>query len=168
MPPTTETRLHPRVQAALAATTVPYVIRRHAECPCPVHSPADFAACLGRPVEVITKSLFLELIKPEMPQEFALAVCPVPMRVDFAVLARRWNAVSVRLAHRDALATHLGYPPNGVSPLGVGNLPVALDDSLFAHATVLVGGGATGIEIEIAPADLQRACGAGRLAFTLR
>lgn len=157
--------LHPRVLAALMAAGVPFQIRRHADCDQPIHTPADFARCLGRPLDVITKSLFLEIATTEAPAGFALAVCSVPHRADFSVLARRWNAALVRLASREVLFDRLGYPPTGVSPLGWEEYPVAIDEAVFAHQTILVGGGVPGVEVEIAPGDLQRACGASRLAF---
>lgn len=166
MRPVIEATVHPRVQAALTEAGVSYVVHRHADCPFPVRSPADFARCLGRPLGAITKTLLLEVATAEAPAGLGLAVCPAALRVNFAVLARRWNAVLVRLAGRDLVEVKLGYPPNGVSPLGCGHHPVAIDEATFAHETVLIGAGVTGVKIEIAPADLQRICGAGRLAFT--
>lgn len=158
---------HPLVAAALAQAGIPHVVRRHADCPFPVLSPRDFARCLARPLDVITKSLFLELTDNTQPSAYGIAVCSVAHRIDFGVLARRWNVPEVRLASRAALAEKLGFPPTGVSPLGCAPYPVAMDESVFAHETVLVGGGVVGVEIEIAPADLQRATGAARLAFAL-
>ena len=54
-----------------------------------------------------------------------------------------------------------GYPRNGVSPLGLaGGIAVVVDSRLFDYPTILIGGGATAIEIEIAPSDLVRLSGA--------
>ncbi len=162
----TETKApHPRVGGALAAAGVAYTVRRHGDCPFPIRSPQDFARCLGRPVDAITKTLFLEIATQEAPAGFALAVCPVPCRADFDLLARHWNAALVRLGRRNDVATMLEYPPNSVSPLGCDGFRVAIDEAVYAHATVLVGGGVTGVEIEINPEDLRRACGGTRLAF---
>src|SRR5262245_40722384 len=118
MPPVVETTLHPRVLAALADSGVSYVMRRHGDCAVPIKRPEDFAQCLGRSVDAITKSLFLELRNGETPGGYAIAVCSIPRRVDFTVLARQWNVPVVRLATRAELAAALGYPPTGVSPLG--------------------------------------------------
>lgn len=166
--PMADTIPHPLVSAALATAGIPFVVRRHADCPIPILSPKDFARCLGRPLDVITKSLFLELDATEGAPSFAIAVCAVPHRVDFAALARRWNVASVKLAPRASLAEKLGFPPTGVSPLGADPYPVAIDEAVFSHESILVGGGVAGVEIELAPADLQRACGATRLAFALQ
>jgi Cys-tRNA(Pro)/Cys-tRNA(Cys) deacylase len=53
------------------------------------------------------------------------------------------------------LQQKIGYPPNGVSPLGVEEFPIFLDEDLMILETVLIGAGETGVEIEIAPVDLQ-------------
>jgi Cys-tRNA(Pro)/Cys-tRNA(Cys) deacylase len=49
----------------------------------------------------------------------------------------------------------LGVSPRGVSPLGLGPMTLLVDESLFPHGTMLVGGGA-GIDIELDPRDLVR------------
>lgn len=61
----------------------------------------------------------------------------------------------MEVASPEALNSSLGYPRNGVSPLGApADIPVLLDEAVLNYPTVLVGGGATGIEIELSPKDL--------------
>lgn len=59
-----------------------------------------------------------------------------------------------------------GYRVGGISPFGQRKPPrVFIDDSVMAHATVLLNGGRRGLQIEIAPADLVRLLGATAVAL---
>src|SRR5262249_40384380 len=127
--------------------------RQHADCPQPIHTAAEFADALGDAPWRIAKTL---LLRGETPPQYALAVAPAPDRLDLAALApmlgwRRAQLASVQ--ERDALT---GYPPTGVTPIGVTGIPVLLAQALFAFQTVLVGGGAVGVEVELVPAALLR------------
>lgn len=145
--------MHSHVTDALAHAGVPYRPRRHADVPGPIRTPADFAAALGYPVARITKTLFL---RDAGTSAYALVTCPVPAKLDLAAVTRHLGWRRPQLAAREELLARTDYPPTGVSPLGVPGVPVLLDASLFAFETVLVGGGAVGVEVELAPTDLQR------------
>ena len=59
-----------------------------------------------------------------------------------------------------------GYRVGGISPFGQRKPPrVFVDDSVMAHATVLLNGGRRGLQIEIAPADLIRLLNASAVAL---
>jgi Cys-tRNA(Pro)/Cys-tRNA(Cys) deacylase len=61
-----------------------------------------------------------------------------------------------------------GYVTGGIAPLGLRRrLPVVVDESALAHATVFCSAGQRGLEIELAPADLVTAAG-GRTALIAR
>jgi Cys-tRNA(Pro)/Cys-tRNA(Cys) deacylase len=149
--------LHPRVQQALLNSNLTHKVIRHADAPKPIRSPQDFADYLGYDLSRITKTLFCRSTRRD---QFALAVAPMTSKVNFSVIAAALGAPRFEVADKDELQAKLGFPPHGVSPLGAADFPVFLDASLLQFPTVLVGGGATGIEIELAPADLVRLCSA--------
>jgi Cys-tRNA(Pro)/Cys-tRNA(Cys) deacylase len=152
--------MHPNVAAAVAAHQLQAKIHRHADLPQPVRTPSDFAAQIGYNLDRITKTLLVR--GGEM---LALVVAPMGSKVDFSAVAARLDAKRVEVAPREELERVTHYPPNGVSPLGVAGVPVFIDDTLFDHATVLIGAGEAGVELEIAPEALARATNASRLAL---
>jgi len=85
------------------------------------------------------------------PQRYALIVLSCDRRLDARAAARILGEPRVELASQDDLALLLGYLPTGVSPLWSNGCPVLLDVALDRWPTVLVGGGASGIEIELPP-----------------
>ena len=149
--------MHSRVEQALLASGVACQVRVHADSPTPIRSPQDFAAYLGYDLARITKTLFCRSTQRD---KFALVVAPMPSKVDFKVIAAALECPRVEVADKAELESRLGYPPHGVSPLGVNDYPVFLDGSLLKHPTILIGSGVTAKEIELAPTDLVKLCGA--------
>ena len=87
-----------------------------------------------------------------------LTVCIVPAegQLDLRALGKRAAMAPTQRAEK---AT--GYVAGGISPLGQRRaLPTLLDDSALEHPTIFVSGGRRGLELELAPADLQRLTGA--------
>ena len=60
------------------------------------------------------------------------------------------------MASPEELKSTLDYPQHGVSPLGAGEIPVLIDESVFRYPTVLIGAGVVGQEIEITPDSILR------------
>ncbi|KZE43293.1 hypothetical protein AVW09_00695 [Microbacterium sp. T32] len=82
-------------------------------------------------------------------------------KLDFAAASEAAGVGRLEVGKPEELAEVLGYPRNGVSPLGIpGEVPVLIDAELHNFPTILIGGGATGIEIEIAPDTLAHLTGA--------
>jgi Cys-tRNA(Pro)/Cys-tRNA(Cys) deacylase len=86
-------------------------------------------------------------------------------KIDFAAVARALGVKRVQVASPSELASLVGFPEKGVSPLGVGDLKVLLDDDLFRSETILIGAGEPGLEIELSPADLAALTGGLRTAL---
>lgn len=148
-----------KVIEELRKHTVDYTIHRHDAFSEPIQSPADFAAVLGYELGRITKTL---LVRSTAGGQYAMAVAPMGKKVDFRALAALIGVKRVEVAPAPDLAAVAGYPEKGVSPIGVDGVPVFIDEALFDFATILVGAGEPGVEIEMAPGDLAAVTGARR------
>lgn len=60
-----------------------------------------------------------------------LVVLSCNRRVKFKMVAGWFKVKHLELASQHDLSRNLDYPPNGVSPLGAGDLQVFLDESLL-------------------------------------
>ena len=157
-------KLHENVLSAIRGLESGCKVHDHRDLATEIKTPADFAAALGYPVERIAKTLFL--CSPDR-QAYAAAVCPVSRRLDFKSAASAVGLMKVEVASAEDLAAKTGYPRNGVSPLGLADgIQVVVDRALLDHPTILIGGGAVAVEIEIAPADLMRISGAAATSLT--
>lgn len=147
-------KLHRNVQAAISVLDAGYKVHDHGKLSSEIRTPYDFAVALGYPIQRITKTLFL---RSRGGQAYAAAVYSIDRRLDFKSTANAIGAKRVEVASSEDLQVKTGYPNNGVSPLGLaGDITVVVDRLLFDYPTVLIGGGATGIEIELSPSDLVR------------
>lgn len=151
-------KLHTSVQAALSGPKVEHKVHDHGDLPSEINSPHDFAAALGYPVQRIARTLFL---RSHDRQSHAVAVWSADRRLNFKAAASAAGLKRVEAASPEELQAKTGYPRNGVSPLGLtGDIAVVVDGSLLGYETILIGGGVTAIEVELAPADLIRVTGA--------
>lgn len=147
-------KLHANVQASIARFGIQCQVHYHAELPVEIRSPQDFADALGYPVQRITKTLF---VHSREARTFAVAVCSADRRMDFKAMADAMGVRRVEAAALGDLEARTGYPPGGVSPLGLAaEIVVVMDSLLLDYPTVLVGGGTAAVEVEISPSDLVK------------
>jgi Cys-tRNA(Pro)/Cys-tRNA(Cys) deacylase len=86
-----------------------------------------------------------------------VAIVPVARQLDLKALAAAAGGKRAAMAPVADAERATGYVAGGISPLGTRKaLPTVIDDSALPHATVFVSGGRRGLELELAPADLQR------------
>ena len=150
--------LHPRVRRHLDEAGVPHLVHDHADLPGPISSASDFATALGYPVHRIMKTL---ICQERSTGRLIAVTCPVHVRVDFKRVAAELGCSRIEVASTAQLESATGYPRLGVSPLGLDpSITVAIARHTLTDDTILVGGGAAGIEVELAPRDLQRITGA--------
>ena len=153
----------PAIKAATAAgvrvTSHPYP-----------HDPAnsnyglEAAQALGLDPARVFKTL---LVKQNGDQRrLAVAVVPVTGQLDLKAMAAACAVKKVEMADPAHAERVTGYLVGGISPLGQKRrLPTVVDVSANAFDTVFVSGGRRGLDIEIAPADLIRLCGAASAAI---
>ncbi|MEU4320121.1 Cys-tRNA(Pro) deacylase [Nocardia fluminea] len=112
---------------------------------------------LGVRAAQIFKTLVIELSSGAL----AVAVLPVPARLSLKAAAAALGASKASMADKTKAERTTGYVLGGVSPLGQRKkLPTVVDASALDWDRVLCSAGKRGLEIELAPADLVRACAA--------
>lgn len=90
-----------------------------------------------------------------------LACLPGDAELDLKALARASTNKRVELLPLKQVQPLTGYIRGGVSPLGLMKaLPIYLDELALAYERIAVSAGQRGLQLYLAPADLQRAVGA--------
>jgi Cys-tRNA(Pro)/Cys-tRNA(Cys) deacylase len=98
-----------------------------------------------------------------------VGVVPVSAMLDLKALARAAGVKSLALADPKVAERATGYVVGGISPVGQSQrLAVFVDDSAAELSTMFCSAGRRGLEIELAPADLLRACDGSFAAIARR
>ncbi len=116
----------------------------------------EAAERLGLDPERVFKTLVAEV-----DGALTVGVVPVSATLDLKALAGAVGGKRARMADVAAAERATGYVAGGISPLGQRKrLATVVDASAQRWETVFCSGGRRGLEIELAPADLVRLCGA--------
>jgi Cys-tRNA(Pro)/Cys-tRNA(Cys) deacylase len=146
-----------RATDLLARLKIAHTVHRYEHDPRGGGYGLEAAAALGMPPERVFKTLIAEV-----DQRLIVAVVPVAGSLDLKALAGAAGGKKARMADPAAAERATGYVTGGISPVGQRrSLPAVLDATALNFDTILVSAGQRGLEIEIAPADLIRAAGAG-------
>lgn len=98
-----------------------------------------------------------------------VAVVAVVASLDLKSVAAAVGGKRAHLADPAVAERATGYVRGGIAPVGQRRAhPTVLDDGAWAWPTVFVSGGRRGLEVELAPDDLQRVTGATRAAVARR
>lgn len=93
--------------------------------------------------------------------KLVVGLVPVARSLDLKALAAAVGGKRAALAEVAAAERATGYVAGGISPLGQKKrLPMVIDKSALPLPRIHVSAGRRGLEIELAPADLLRLCGA--------
>ncbi|MGH8860916.1 MAG: Cys-tRNA(Pro) deacylase [Jatrophihabitantaceae bacterium] len=145
--------------AALSRSKIAFTLHPYDHDPRAEAYGDEAAAALGVQPTRIFKTLVARV-----DGRLACAVVPVAARLDLKALAAAVGGKRGAMADPAAAARATGYVVGGISPIGQkGRLPIVIDVSAERFATVFVSAGKRGLQVELAPADLQRATG-GRIA----
>lgn len=103
----------------------------------------------------------------EVDGSLVVAVVPVAASLDLKALAAAVGGKRARLADPAVAERATGYVRGGIAPVGQRRAhPTVLDEGAWAWPTVFVSGGRRGLEVELAPEDLQQVTGAVRAAVS--
>lgn len=104
---------------------------------------------------------FKTLLAALAPAGLAVAVLPVPERLDLKALAAAAGAKKAELCEPARAERATGYVVGGISPLGQRKtLPTFLDQSALGFEAIYLSAGKRGLEISLSPNDLVRLLGA--------
>lgn len=146
---------------ALEAAGVSFTLHAYEHDPRVTNFGLEAAEALGFSPEQVFKTLMVQLT-----DGMAVGIVPVSGTLDLKAVAGALGQKKAAMADPAAAQRRTGYVLGGISPLGQRNpSPTVLDDSAFGHATVLVSGGRRGLDVELAPEDLERLTGAVRAAI---
>jgi Cys-tRNA(Pro)/Cys-tRNA(Cys) deacylase len=113
----------------------------------------EAAEKLNLPLDMCFKTL---LVQGER-KGLAFALVPGDAQLSLRKLARAMGDKRVEMTDANDLFRLTGYLKGGCSPLGARrNFPVYMDQSAMHHERISVSAGLRGVQMLIAPADLQR------------
>ncbi len=137
---------------ALSAAGIDFRVHHYDHDPAATSYGLEAAESLGLDPARVLKTLFVSV-----DGRLVVGIVPVAGQLDLKALAAAVGGKRAAMADPALAERTTGYVRGGISPLGQRRkLPTVLDASASAHATICVSAGRRGLEVELAPADLQK------------
>jgi len=151
-----------RATEQLARLGIAHTIHRYVHDPRHPSYGQEASEALGVPPGRVLKTLIADV-----DGQLAVGVVPVSGSLDLKALATAVGGKKAVMADAGQAEKASGYVTGGIAPVGLRKrLPVVVDESALAYATVFCSAGQRGLEIELAPADLVAAAGASTAQIT--
>lgn len=145
---------------ALAAAGVPYRVVRTVAA----RNAEESAALQGIPVG----SLLRTIVVRRGADDHVFVLVPGGRRFDWPKLRAHLGVSRLSLPDQHEAKAVTGYERGAITPFGAARaLPVIADASIAALELVAIGGGARGVNVHVAPADLVRALDATLVDVTV-
>jgi len=130
----------------------------------PVGSLAEAAAARGVSVPDVVKTLVVR----RGDDDYLFVLVPGGRRFDWPKLRAHLGTNRLTLPDADEAKAVTGYTRGAITPFGaLRPWPVIVDASVSGRERVAIGGGAHGVNVHLAPADLVRATGAEMIEISV-
>ncbi|GHH85056.1 Cys-tRNA(Pro) deacylase [Streptomyces capitiformicae] len=137
---------------SLTAAGVEFTVHAYEHDPSHPSYGEEAAEAMGVSPERVFKTLVADV-----DGALVVAVVPVAGSLDLKSLATAVGGKRAAMADPTLAERTTGYVRGGISPLGQRKkLRTVLDASAESHETICVSAGRRGLEVELAPADLQK------------
>jgi Cys-tRNA(Pro) deacylase len=138
---------------ALTAHGIPFTVARTARA----HSAEESAALQGIPLG----SLLRTIVVRRDEDDYVFVLVPGGRRFDWSKLRALLGVSRLSLPDAEEARAVTGYPRGAITPFGsLRAWPVIADASIVDLPVVAIGGGAHGVNVHLAPADLVAAADA--------
>jgi Cys-tRNA(Pro) deacylase len=135
---------------ALAAAGVPHDVVRTV----PARNAEESAALQG----IDVGSLLRTIVVRRGEDDYVFVLVPGGRRFDWPKLRAHLGVSRLSLPDQDEAKAVTGYERGAITPFGAARAwPVVADASIAGRERVAIGGGARGVNVHLAPADLLRA-----------
>lgn len=136
--------------AALRAAGVAHTVVRTV----PAHSAEESAALQGIALEELLRTIVVR----RAADDYVFVLVPGGRRFDWPKLRTHLGVSRLSLPDAEEARAATGYERGAITPFGSSRAwPVIVDAAAMSHGSVAVGGGARGVNVHLAPADLVAA-----------